>query len=456
MTGSKVYYFGPRGPTSYVGKGQTLFEEAKLNECFNSGDRVAIKIHCGEWNNTGYLRPNIVAGIVEKVKEWGGDPFVTDTTTLLYNPVAGRTTAQDEYKTAARNGFTEEALGCPFIVADGDAGLDDVKVRVDGNLLKHTYIAAAIANADAMITLTHFKGHPQSVYGGAIKNLGIGCCSKRGKIATHLLTHPRLGVNHTESSSKAFEFHPEKCTGKECPSYNRCVENCPTGAFQILENPPYAQKDDEKCVGCAACWSRTGCGVLTRPANIENYFPAAVADSAKGVLKVLGEERVGFISYAIDISPWCDCITHTDTWMLPNLGVFASKDIVAIDKACLDEADKVPAIQGSMAFDEDVRDEPWLAGHEHFTYVSCKHRWPEVPQWAQVNAAANLGLGLLEYELVGVTPRPADEYAMPELREHTAAFRIRNKFEKQSPKPDPDCYQEKIRITIKELTKKPE
>lgn len=449
MAKSKVYWFSPRGRVSYVSKGQTLFEEAKLNECFKKGDRVALKIHCGEWNNTGHLRPNIVAGIVEKVKEYGGDPFVTDTTTAY--PNSARSTAQDLLKTAARNGFTEASLGCPFIVADGDNGVDDVKVKIDGNLLTHTYIAAAIAGADAMIALTHFKGHPQSVYGGSIKNLGIGCCSKRGKIVTHLLTHPKLGLDRPEG----FGFNPEKCTGKDCPHYDRCAENCPTGAFQVLETSPYAHKDYEKCVGCAACWSRIGCGVVDWPPNIEYYFPATIADSAMAVLKVLGKEHVGFINYAIDISPWCDCAAFTDAWMLPNLGIFGSKDIVAIDKACLDEADKVPAVAGSMAFDEDVEDEPWLAGHEHFTHVSTKHRWPGVSQWIQINAAAKLGMGSLDYELIEATPRPSEEYTMAELTEHPTAFRMRKKYQHQSPKPDPDCYQKKIRFTIEEITKKP-
>ena len=448
MSKSKVYWFGSRGPISYVNKGQTLLEEAKLNECFKKGDRVAIKIHCGEWNNTGYLRPSIVAGIVEKVKEHGGDPFVTDTTTVFYSAVATRTTAEDAHRTAARNGFTEATLGCPFVIADGDVGVDDVKVEVNGNILKYTYVAAAIANADALIVLTHFKGHGQGVYGGAIKNVGIGCASKRGKIATRLMTHPELGA-------RAYGFHPEKCTGKECPLYSRCVENCPTGAFQVLDNRPYAHKDSKKCIGCGACWYRLGCGVITYPPGIEIYSPAAMAESAMGTLKILGKERVGFINYAIDICPWCDCVSHTDTWMLPNIGVFASKDMVAVDKACLDEADKVPAIPGSRAFDEGLLDKPWLAGHEHFTYISAAPRYPEVSQWIQVNAGAKIGLGSPDYELIEATPRPRDEYVMPDLREHTAAFRMRKKIRNQSPEPDPDSYQKSIRITVEELIKKP-
>jgi len=155
---SKVYYFGPRTPPSDVVKGQRLFEVAGLNECFKNGDSVAIKIHCGEWNNTGYLRPSFVAAIVDTVKEYGGDPFVCDTTTCY---LVSRGTGLDMVKTAARNGFTAQTLGCPFIVADGNYGLDEVEVPVkDGILLKRAYMAEAIANADSLIVLTHFKGHP--------------------------------------------------------------------------------------------------------------------------------------------------------------------------------------------------------------------------------------------------------------------------------------------------------
>ncbi len=446
MTKSKVFYMGPRAPPSDVEKGQRLFEVAGLQECFGPGDRVAIKTHCGEWNNTGYLRPNIVAGIVETVREYGGDPFVCDTTTLQYNSLGARTAAQDEYRCAARNGFTKATLGCPFVVADGDYGDDDVRVAVDGTVLTATYIASAIATADAVIVLSHFKGHSSGVYGGAIKNVGIGCCSKRGKSVTHLMRHPLYGVD-------AYGFHPETCLGAECPWYAVCKENCPVQAFQIAADPPYAQWDRAACAECAGCWYRFRCGVLENPPGREVVTPAAFADSAKAALSLVGAAHVGFITYAIDISPACDCASFSDTWMLPNLGVFASKDIVAIDKACLDASTRVAAIPGSRAFDEGIPATASQAGHDHFTYISCFPRYAEVSQWIQVNAAEHIGLGSADYELIEAEPGPPEKYLLPELRAHPAGYRLRRKYQLKSPKPAPGCYQDTVKLSMEALTK---
>jgi len=443
---------GPRSvslATSYVAKGQRLFDAAGLNECFKKGDRVALKIHCGEWNNTGYLRPSIVAGIVEKVKQYGGDPFVTDTTTLVYGSRLGRTTAQDMYKTAARNGYTEATLGCPLVVADGDYGVDDVKVKVDGNFLQYAYIGRAIADADAMIAVTHFKGHGQGVYGGSIKNLGIGCQSKRGKATVHQTTHPKWGIG------AGYAHAPEKCKGPECPTYTVCVELCPVEALTFTDKPPYVKWDRKKCVGCAACWTLLGCGVRVYPPEIEKLMPAVFADAAAATIKVLGKEHVGFINFAIDISPWCDCAAFTDTWLLPNLGVFASKDIVAVDMACLDAADKVPAVPGSKAYDKGIMDEPWEVGHEKFTYVSPAPRFAEVSQWIQVNAAKSLGLGSTEYELIEVQPGPVGDYGPPIYKEHPTGHALRRRFAMQSPKPDPDAYRAKPKVSVDKFLRKP-
>jgi uncharacterized Fe-S center protein len=443
---SKVFYMGPRAPPSDVEKGQRLFEVAGLQECFNPGDRVAIKTHCGEWNNTGYLRPNIVAGIVETVKEYGGDPFVCDTTTLQYNSLGARTAAQDEYRCAARNGFTKATLGCPFIVADGDYGDDDVRVAVDGNVLKATYIASAIATADAVIVLSHFKGHSSGVYGGAIKNVGIGCCSKRGKSVTHLMRHPLYGVD-------AYGFHPETCLGAECPWYAVCAENCPVEAFQIGADPPYARWDRAACAECGGCWYRFRCGVLENPPGREVVTPAAFADSAKAALSLVGAAHVGFITYAIDISPACDCASFSDMWMLPNLGVFASKDIVAIDTACLDASTRVAAIPGSRAFDEGIPTTARQAGHDHFTYISTFPRYPEVSQWIQVNAAVKLGLGSVDYQLIEAEPGLPEKYLLPELKAHPAGYRLRKKYKLKSPKPAPGCFQDTVKLSMAALTK---
>jgi len=246
---AKVYFVNDRATlamnTSIIAKGQWLFEKAGLNECFEKDDSVAIKTHMGEYYNTGYLRPSIVRGIVEKVKEYGGRPFVTDTTTMFLGAFWGRTTARDYLETAARNGFTQASMGCPIIIADGEMGLDDVKVDVpNGIILKEAFVAQGIANADALIALTHFKGHDLSVYGGAIKNIGVGCSSKRGKMNVHLTNHPKYGI-------RSWAYSPEACKGEKCPKVETCRVLCPMEAYKITEDGIVWDKD--RCIGCFGC-----------------------------------------------------------------------------------------------------------------------------------------------------------------------------------------------------------
>jgi uncharacterized Fe-S center protein len=445
LSSSKVYYFGPRTPPSDIVKGQRLFEVAGLNECFKNGDSVAIKIHCGEWNNTGYLRPSFVAAIVDTVKEYGGDPFVCDTTTCY---LVSRGTGLDMVKTAARNGFTAQTLGCPFIVADGNYGLDEIEVPVkDGILLKRAYMAEAIANADSLIVLTHFKGHPEGVYGGALKNLGIGCSSKQGKSIVHMFQHPTWGL-------PANEFHPEKCIGEDCPVYKRCAENCPSGSFTLAKEKPYARWDRDSCIGCYECGIRRPCGVVEAPkdSKMVEYFPAVIADAAKAYVEHIGRDKVGLVSYAIDISPMCDCVAHSDNWILPNLGVFSSKDPVAIDKACLDMSDKSPAVPGSKPFDEGLQGEPWKVGNEKFTYI----RKVPLSQWTSINGAVINGLGSARYELIEAEPGPPERYLQQRYREHPPGWGTRRAFQLMKPRVDPAAYQSAPRVSIETLQKKPE
>ncbi len=443
MSIPKVYCFDPRAQMSDVIKGQRLFEVAGLNECFAEGDSVAVKIHCGERNNTGYLRPSLIAGIVETVKEYGGEPFVCDTTTCY---LASRTTGQDLIRTATRNGFTSQTLGCPFVVADGELGLDEVKAEVNGNFLRYAYFAEAIADADALIVLTHFKGHPGGVYGGALKNLGIGCSSKQGKSIVHLFQHPRWGL-------PAYQFHPEKCLGTECPVHTKCGENCPTGSFSLKQEKPYAQWDRSTCIGCMECDLRFTCGVVAKPtgSKVNSLFPAAISDAAKAFIDYLGSEHVGFINYALDITPLCDCMTWSDAWILPNLGVFASKDIVAIDTACLDASDMAQAVPGSMPYDEGFSGEPWKNGNEKFTNI----RERPLSQWLTVNAAIKLGLGSSDYELVEATPGAAGRYRDPKLKKHQSGYYTRKAYAIHKPRFEPECYLEAERVTLEELTPRP-
>ena len=207
--------------TSLVAKMLTVFDSAGLDKMIKPNDMVAIKIHCGEWNNTAYLRPVYARALADRIKELGGRPFVCDTTTSTYSPWGSRSSELDIMLTAERNGYTSATLGCPFICADGFIGTSDFRVDLpEGYLLKEAYVAQAIAAADAVIALTHFKGHSMGVIGGALKNLGIGAQSKRGKLNVHMGGHPNYGLG------SAGAFHPEKFLGKAATPDWEILEDC--------------------------------------------------------------------------------------------------------------------------------------------------------------------------------------------------------------------------------------
>jgi len=395
---SKVYFMDDRYkslPSSMPAKAMQLFDKAELGSCFESGDSVAIKCHMGEWFNTGYLRPILLRVIVDKVKELGGRPFITDTTTAPYYFYGTRSTADLYLETAARNGFTRETMGCPIIISDGMYGIDDVKIETpNGLLLKEGYLARGIADADAVIVVNHFKGHGNGVYGGAIKNVAIGCSSKRGKFNIHLCTHQTVGWNK-------WSFHGEKCIGEKCPNHVVCNNLCPAGALKIEKD--HATYDGSKCIGCFGHQRPLfRCGLWGRERYDEwgNWFLVAMADAATGYINHIGKKRIGYLTYALDLTPACDCVPGTDRAVLPNLGVFASKDIVGIDLAALDMSVKAHGIPGSVAEEKHVM-EP---GQEKFTVING------MSQWISPNACDLLGAGSKDYELVTVEPS-SDESA---------------------------------------------
>lgn len=402
---SKVWHMGSRSTspnTSYVACMLALFEEAGFQDMIEPHDVVAIKLHCGEWNNTAYLRPVYARALADKIKSLGARPFVTDTTTLTYNPNPGRSTELDMRFTAERNGFTSEALGCPFIVADGWNGTDDVCVDLpEGYILKEAFIAKAIAHADVLITLTHFKGHPLGVVGGALKNLGIGAQSKRGKYNVHMGGHPKYGLG------VATDFHPERCKGKECPRWEQCNDCCPYDLFHVQDDT--IEWEREKCTGCMAHFGvNLGCGVFNVPREPMEMLHPAIADGCLATVKAVGEKKVGFINMAIDISPSCDCVNFSDIPLVPNQGVFVGYDPVALDKACLDKVGESHGTPGSIAEDMGVAD----PGTKKFETAASM--MPGMSEEAQVNTGELIGLGSKEYELVAVKASRENFYGFSE------------------------------------------
>jgi hypothetical protein len=275
------------------------------------GDIVAVKIHPGEYGNTTHMHPVLVKTVVDLVKESGGMPFVTDTT-VLYK--GRRFNAADLVCTAAWNGFSHAGMGAPFICADGLLGDDSVNVRIDGAKVSDITVASAIAKADCMIMLSHCKGHPASGFGGAVKNLGMGCLDKAGKTFVH-----KPGVPGID---------PEKCIGCE-----KCISECPWGALYMEEGK--AVVDSEMCKGDLSCASSCRYGAILPPEGHTDEMQARLGEAALGPIKLL-EGRIGYINWIFNLTPGCDCFNFSAPAFARDVGMLASKDPVAIDMASID------------------------------------------------------------------------------------------------------------------------
>jgi uncharacterized Fe-S center protein len=422
---SKVYWMNARSTsleTSLIAKMLTVFEAAGFDKLIKPKDLVAIKLHCGEWNNTNYLRPVYARALADRVKALGGRPFVCDTTTLPYAVYPGRVTGLDFFTTAERNGYSPAVLGCPFVCADGFMGTDDYRVDLpEGYILKEAYVATAIAAADVLITLTHFKGHMTGVIGGAVKNLGIGAQSKRGKFNVHMGRHPRYGMT---GAARAARGNGHRRDGINWQLLEDC---CPWGLIHAVHGT--IEWDQEKCPGCRSCLvTMTSLGLMELDDSNQEATNAAIADACLATVKAVGKGKVGFINLALDVSPGCDCVSYGDVPMVPHLGVFASHDPVAIDKACVDKATEAMGIAHSMAADKGAA----AAGVRKFE--TCSSRAPGISEEMQLATGEIIGLGSRRYELVEVPAgKPGDFAFDPDPR--PVGVRLRSKFAKFPPFP---------------------
>jgi uncharacterized Fe-S center protein len=324
-------------------KGRQILEHSGWLDGLRRGDIVAVKTHMGEAYNVGYLRPIVVRTLVEALKERGCRPFVTDTTTMPYHPWISRTLAVDHLETANRNGFNHGTMDCPVIIADGWLGTDDVVIDLKGRgtYLNKQFVARAIADADALLSVAHFKGHPAGGYGGALKNIGVGCASKRGKMNLHgALAGDKPVVDEM------------LCPGRECDWWETCQDCCPEGAIQVTDEG--LEIDLDACVYCFACANL--CVNMAGVKGIQRFdhLPALgrrIADSALATTMTKEPGKTFFINYAVDITPVCDCYGWTDTPIVNGLGVLASLDPVAVDKACIDLMNEAPGLTNSEAED---------------------------------------------------------------------------------------------------------
>ena len=403
--------------TGYVPQTLTLFEAAGFEKLIKPGDVVAIKLHCGEWNNSAYLRPVYARAVADEVKRLGGRPFVCDTTTMTYGPGASRVIAPDLMTTAERNGYNSASLGCPFLSADGFNGTDDVRIPLpEGYILNEAYVAKAIALADVMIALTHFKGHPMGVIGGAVKNLGIGCQSKRGKYNVHMGGHPDFGF------PGVVEWHPENVTDDiKAMVPGICIHEAYSRQNGHVEWHP------ERCRSCLGCYGNMATvGAWTNTEDNLRAFNAACADACLAVTKAL-DGKIAYLNLGLDVSPKCDCLDHADLPVTPHLGIFASYDPVAVDTACLDKVVELPGMPGSAAEDFGV-DAP---GDHKLTVAASMV--PGSSEETQLNTGIKNGLGTKDYELIEVFESDTDRFGFYDNR--LVGERYKTIYAKENPFP---------------------
>ena len=374
MEKSKVYYSDLRAlpGTNLLVKLQRLIRRAGIGEIDMENKMVAIKIHFGEPGNLSYLRPNYAKAVADVIKDLGGRPFLTDCNTLY---VGRRKNALDHIDAAYENGFTPFSTGCNVIIADGLKGTDDVEVPVvGGELIKSAKIGRAIMDADVFITLSHFKGHEATGFGGCLKNIGMGCGSRAGKMEQHNSGKPT--VDH------------EVCRGCHI-----CARNCAHGAISFGEDGK-ASIDHNKCVGCGRCLGACNFdAIYNENSSANDELNKKIAEYSKAVV----DGRPNFhINLVIDVSPYCDCHAENDAPIIPDVGMFASFDPVALDQACADACNKMPVMPGSL-LDDEMHAEHFCDHHDHFSNTSPETNWKVCLEHAE-----KIGLGSREYELIEV------------------------------------------------------
>ena len=359
--------FGDGLPT----KLQKLIKKANIGQIDMDGKFVAIKMHFGELGNLGFLRPNYARAVVEVVKKLGGKPFLTDCNTMY---PGSRKNALEHLYCAWENGFTPLTVGCPILIGDGLKGTDDIEVPVvGGEYVQAAKIGRAIMDADVFISLTHFKGHEMTGFGGAIKNIGMGCGSRAGKTEQH-------------SGGKA-SIDPAKCRGCQ-----KCLKECANDALSFDARTKKTRVIEENCVGCGRCLGACNFDAIAFTNFAANeLLNRRMAEYAKAVV----DGRPCFhVALVVDVSPNCDCHGENDVPILPDLGMFASFDPLALDQACVDACLQAPPLPGSQLA-ANLAKRGFVDHHDHFTNSTPASEWRTCLEHAE-----KIGLGTRAYELV--------------------------------------------------------
>lgn len=367
---SKVYFAGLRArreSESLLAKTARLFDRAGLGQIIAPGDLVGIKVHFGERGNTTFIRPIYVRQVVDRVRAAGGNPYLVDSNTLY---IGSRHNAVDHLRTAIQNGFAYAVVDAPLVIGDGLRGKDYREIEVNLKHCARVRLSANVVGADALIVLSHVKGHAVSGIGGAIKNLAMGGASRGGKQLMHSSLRPKVN-------------------GGKCKACGNCVKWCPAGAIVIAEGR--AVIDEEKCEGCGECPVNCFHGAIRIQWNEQT---AIVQERMAEFVYGYHQEKpgkIGYINFVMDVSPDCDCNPWSDAPIVPDVGILASLDPVAIDQASYD------LVKAQAGFGDSALKQNHAPGKDKFAGVH-----ENVDPTVQLAYAERLGLGSRDYELIEV------------------------------------------------------
>jgi len=365
---SKVFFTDMRTKDggSLLNKMDMLIRKAGIEDIDMEKKFVAIKVHFGEYGNLSYPKPQYVKVISDIVKAKGGIPFMVDCNTLY---VGMRKNAVEHLQCAELNGFNSVTTGCQTIIGDGLKGSDDVELPVEnGVYCKTAKIGRAIADADIIISLNHFKGHEITGIGGAMKNLGMGCASRRGKMELHTSSKPSIDAD-------------------ACRGCGKCKPVCAQDALNIAGKKMVL--DSTKCVGCGRCIAM--CPFDAISAQFDEKMDIVNCKIVEFTKAILAGKPNFHINLLMDVSPLCDCHNHNDVPIIPSVGILASFDPVAIDRACVDMAQQQPMVQGSVLFNETNGEKP----DDIFAVTNKGTHWQ-----SHFEHAKKIGMGDGKYELV--------------------------------------------------------
>jgi len=375
MEKSKVYFtdFRVSNEESLTSKLKRLIKKAGILDIDMENRFVAIKMHFGELGNLSFLRPNYARAVVDIVKEAGGIPYLTDCNTLY---PGSRKNAIEHMECAWQNGFSPMTVDCPIIIGDGLKGTDDILVPVQGGeYVKEAKIGRAVMDADIFISLTHFKGHESTGFGGTIKNIGMGCGSRAGKKEQHCNGQPTISE-------------------KKCRGCRLCQKECANNGLVFDPESRKMHIDPNSCVGCGRCIGACNFDAIRFAED------AAVSDLNCRMVeyaKAVVDGRPNFhISVVRDISPKCDCHGCNDVPILPDVGMFASFDPIALDQACVDACLSNDPLPHTFLTD-NMLEEGFVDHKDHFI-----NSHPDSEYSTCLAHGEKIGLGVREYELITI------------------------------------------------------